>query len=414
MKSGSSRTAALVWAAVMIAVLSSTLTLLFAGRGTGSQHWVSEDEYEMVARYRRLDEVRNILTKQYYEPLDEQQLVTGAIRGMTAAVKDVYTFYYTPEEMTRENENESGRYHGIGVLIEQNQEGYIEVLKVYPGTPAETAGLQAGDIIVGVDGSFIGETGGKLYDDAVALIRGEENTRVSLTILRAGERLEISVLRADVNVSYVDYTMLDDGIGYVAISQFTGDAADKFQEAIAYFRAQQTRGLVIDVRNNPGGLLNQVNSVADSLLPEGLIVYVQDRDGKRNDYYSDAAMYDVPLVVIVNEMSASASEILAASVQALGRGKVVGLTTYGKGVVQSLISFEEDGAGIQLTTASYYDADGRSIHGVGVTPDVEVALDGERVPLTPDPISDSQLSKALEVLEEEIEQKNEEAPQQAG
>ena len=160
--------------------------------------------------------------------------------------------------------------------------------------------------------------------------------------------------------------------------------------------------MIIDVRNDPGGLLTTVNRIADSILPEGVIVYIQDREGKRTDYYSDENYSDLPLVVLVNDMSASASEILAASVQALNRGKVVGTTTFGKGIVQTLISFDEDGAGMQLTTSSYYDANGRSIQGVGVVPDYEIPLDGERVPLDPDPVSDNQLKEGLRVLEEII------------
>ena len=184
----------------------------------------------------------------------------------------------------------------------------------------------------------------------------------------------------------------------MSITQFTGDAAERFAEALEYYESQNAAGMVIDLRNNPGGLLTDVLEIADSILPEGVIVYTQERDGHRTDYYSDAEMCDLPLVVLVNDMSASASEILAASVQTFDRGLVVGTTTYGKGIVQSLLTFEEDGAGMQLTTSAYFAGDGTSIHGVGVTPDIQVALEGERIPLTPDPVSDNQLAAALEAL----------------
>lgn len=397
--------AALIWGGVMIAVVASTLTLVLAGARSGGDHWVSAQEYEAVQRYSRLDRVRDILMSQYYQPLDEEALVTGAIRGMTAAVGDVYTFYYTPEEMQRENEDEQGRYHGIGVLIERSEEGYIEIVRVYDGSPAELAGLKVGDLIYSVDGQLVGGLRGQSYEDGVKRIRGEENTTVRLGVLREKETFELDVMRADVNISYVSYELLDDEIGYVAISQFTGDAADRFDEALGYFKGHNAKGMVIDLRSNPGGLLTEVNRIADRILPKGIIVYIQDRDGVRTDYYSDEDMYDIPLVVLVNSRSASASEILAASVQALERGKVVGMTTYGKGVVQTLKTFEEDGAGIQYTTASYYDAKGRSINGVGVTPDVEVALDGERVPVRPDPESDNQLATALETLRGEMDER---------
>ena len=405
MKNRPIRIVALIWGAVMIAVLSSTLTLALTGGKVGGEHWVSAEEYESVERYRRLDQVRDILMTQYYQPLDEEALLTGAIRGMTKAVGDVYTFYYTPEELKRENEDDQGRYHGIGVLIERSDDGYIEIVRVYADSPAELVGLKVGDLIYSVDGQLVGGLRGQNYEDGVKKIRGEENTTVRLGVIRDKETFEVDVMRADVNVSYASYQLLDEDIGYVSISQFTGDAADRFDEALGFFKGHNVRGMVIDLRSNPGGLLTEVNRIADRILPKGIIVYIQDRDGVRTDYYSDESMYDIPVVVLVNRMSASASEILAASVQALDRGKVVGVTTYGKGVVQTLKTFEEDGAGMQYTSSSYYDAKGRSINGVGVVPDVEVALEADRVPLDPDPEGDNQLAAALEVLKQEMQEK---------
>ena len=402
MKSNRWRTLTLIWGAVMIAVVSSTLTLLLAGRpgafASGGMRWVSQDEYERIRRYEKLDEVRDTLMTQFYKPLEEDALVLGAIRGMTGAADDLYTFYYTPEELQSYNESSEGLYHGIGVLITMTEEGYIEILRVYPGTPAEDAGLRAGDLITAVDGVPIEGSDGKAYDEAVEHIRGEDGTQVELTLERDGQTFTQSVYRADVTVSYINYQMLDNGIGYVAITQFTGDAQKRFAEAIDFFRANGAKGMIIDVRNNPGGLLDQVVAIADSILPEGLIVYMQDRSGARADFYSDDKYYDVPLAVLTNGNSASASEILAASVQAFDRGKVVGLTTFGKGIVQTLITFGEDGSGMQLTTASYFDGAGRSIHGTGVTPDIEVALELDSVPLDPDPVSDNQLSAAIAAL----------------
>ena len=405
MKKGSARVFTMIWAAVMIAVLSSTATLLITSRVGGREdatHWVSSDEYDTIQRYSRLESIRQTLMTDYYKELDDSSLMLGAIRGMTESIGDPYTFYYTPEEMTAANEDTEGLYHGIGVLVQGNEEGFIQVLRVYPGTPAEQAGMQVGDLVVAVEGVPISSDDGRTYNEAVKLIRGQDGTKVSLTVRRGDQTIEMELSRATVNISYAEYCMLDDGIGYISISQFTGDAAERFKEALEYFRAQNAAGIVIDVRNNPGGLLDQVVSVADSLLPSGVILYVKERDGTRMDYYSDEQMIDLPVAVLVNQMSASASEILAASVQAFGRGPVVGVTTYGKGIVQTLINYEEDGAGLQLTTSSYYDALDRSIHGVGVKPDVEVALEIERIPLEPDPVSDNQLAAALEAVKEQI------------
>ncbi len=402
MNNGNLRKLALVWGALMIAVISSTVTLVVSGRlgrGEGeSQRWVTEAEYETIQRYSRLDEVRQTMLRDYYRELDDDTLVLGAIRGMTGAVDDPYTFYYTPEELKRENEDTAGAYFGIGTLLQNTAEGEIEIVRVFPGSPAEAAGLHTGDVILAVDGNAVTGADGRSYLDAVRRMRGGEGSQVTLTVRRDGERMAIPVIRGDVKISYASYQVLPGNIGYINISQFTGDASQVFHEAIDAFKKQGVTGLVVDVRNNPGGLLDQAVSIADTLLPKGLIVYTQQRDGSRQDYYSDAAYYDVPLAVLVNGMSASASEILAGSVQALGRGTVVGLRTYGKGVVQSLQTFREDNAGMQLTTASYFDALDRCPQGVGVQPDIEVALEGSTLRPEPDPQSDNQLAEAIRAV----------------
>lgn len=399
MKNSNLRVIALVWAAVMIAVMSSTATLLISGRAAQSQmsdeRWVSQDEYETLQRYSRLEEVRQTLLRRYYQDLDEDELVLGAIRGMTGSIGDPYTFYYTPEEMTRTNENQAGMYHGIGTLLQNSADGTIEIIRVYPDSPAEAAGLRAGDVILSVDGEAVSGADGRSYNDAVNRMRGEDGTPVALSVLRDGETLTFTVVRGDVSISYASWRVLPGSIGYISLAQFTGDASEGFHQAIAEFREAKVAGLVIDLRNNPGGFLDQAVSIADAILPQGVIVYVKEKDGTRQDYYSDEDYYDVPLAVLVNEQSASASEVLASAVQAFGRGTVVGMNTYGKGIVQSLQTFPEDGAGIQLTTSSYYDALDRCPQGVGVQPDVEVALVGESVPLEPDPESDNQLAEAI-------------------
>lgn len=402
MKNSKLRVMALIWGALMIAVISSTATLLVSGRlgheGGQTQRWVTQAEYDTIQRYSRLEEVRRSLMKDYYKALNEDDLVLGAIRGMTGATGDPYTFYYTPEELKRENEDTVGAYFGIGTLLQSTAEGEIEIVRVFPDSPAEAAGVHTGDVILAVDGVAVTGADGRSYLEAVRRMRGSDKTQVTLTVRRGGERMAIPVTRGDVKISYASYQVLPGNIGYINIAQFTGDASQVFHEAIDSFRAAKVGGMVIDVRNNPGGLLDQVVSIADAILPKGLIVYTQQRDGKRQDYYSDASFYDVPLAVLVNGMSASASEILAGAVQALGRGKVVGLKTYGKGIVQSLQTFQSDNAGMQLTTASYYDALDRCPQGVGVQPDVEVALEGQTIPAEPDPVSDNQLAEAIALL----------------
>lgn len=403
---------AVVWMLVIVAVASSALTaLVLSGSDGGSAlRVVGEDEYEIIDRYRRLDEVRATLVNEYYQPLDEDELVLGAIRGMMSAVGDPYTFYYTADEMTAANEEFGGVYHGVGMLVQLTDDGAIEVARVYEDSPAEAAGVRMGDRIVAVDGVEVSGESAQTLNEAIDRIQGEDGTTVVLSVQRDGEILDLEVMRAEVSISYVEYQIINGDIGYINISQFSGNDVEGFQEAMSALQAAEVSGVIIDIRNNPGGLLTDVVEIADALLPEGLIAYVEDGHGNRTEYTSDADYWDVPLVVLVNGMSASASELLSAAIQDYDRGTIVGTTTYGKGIVQTLITFAEDGAGMQLTTASYYSPSGRSIHENGVEPDVTVELSEDCDLTVPSPNleNDNQLAAALEALQARIDAASEE------
>ncbi|HIS85784.1 MAG TPA: S41 family peptidase [Candidatus Faecivicinus avistercoris] len=403
---------AVVWMLVIVAVASSALTaLVLSGSDGGSAlRVVGEDEYEIIDRYRRLDEVRATLMNEYYQPLDEDELVLGAIRGMMSAVGDPYTFYYTADEMTAANEEFGGVYHGVGMLVQLTDDGAIEVARVYEDSPAEAAGVRMGDRIVAVDGVEVSGESAQTLNEAIDRIQGEDGTTVVLSVQRDGEILDLEVMRAEVSISYVEYQIINGDIGYINISQFSGNDVEGFQEAMSALQAAEVSGVIIDIRNNPGGLLTDVVEIADALLPEGLIAYVEDGHGNRTEYTSDADYWDVPLVVMVNGMSASASELLSAAIQDYDRGTIVGTTTYGKGIVQTLITFAEDGAGMQLTTASYYSPSGRSIHENGVEPDVTVELSEDCDLTVPSPNleNDNQLAAALEALQARIDAASEE------
>lgn len=403
---------AVVWMLVIVAVASSALTALVLSGSDGSSalRVVGEDEYEIIDRYRRLDEVRATLMNEYYQPLDEDELVLGAIRGMMSAVGDPYTFYYTADEMTAANEEFGGVYHGVGMLVQLTDDGAIEVARVYEDSPAEAAGVRMGDRIVAVDGVEVSGESAQTLNEAIDRIQGEDGTTVVLSVQRDGEILDLEVMRAEVSISYVEYQIINGDIGYINISQFSGNDVEGFQEAMSALQAAEVSGVIIDIRNNPGGLLTDVVEIADALLPEGLIAYVEDGHGNRTEYTSDADYWDVPLVVMVNGMSASASELLSAAIQDYDRGTIVGTTTYGKGIVQTLITFAEDGAGMQLTTASYYSPSGRSIHENGVEPDVTVELSEDCDLTVPSPNleNDNQLAAALEALQARIDAASEE------
>lgn len=399
---------AIVWLLVMVSVVASAVTLLASGKSSERTRWVSREEYEMIERYARLEEVRARLTEGYFQEVSEEALMTGALKGMMASVEDPYTFYYTPDEMQKHQQQSGSAYKGVGLLIQNNSDGYIEVIRVYAGGPADLAGVQVGDLILRVDGAAVSGSGPQTLNEAVALMKGEDESEVMLTVLRDGAQHELAVVRGEVAVSNVSWQLLENRIGYINIFQFTGDDVTGFEAALEGLQAQDVRGLVIDLRNNPGGILDDVVAIADKMLPEGVIVYTQDREGKREDFYSDEACIGLPMTVLINDMSASAAEIFAAAMQDYDRATLVGGKSYGKGIVQTLIQFEEDGAGMQYTSSSYFTPSGENIHGVGVTPDILVDEEDGYVSYSgiPDLENDVQLQVAVDVLLKEMKEEN--------
>ncbi|MEF9972316.1 MAG: S41 family peptidase [Clostridia bacterium] len=402
---------AIVWMVVLVAGISSAVTMALCGvfdpgrevRGSAGDQ-ASQDEYRMIERYRRLDEVRTELTNNYYVKLDEDELTLGAVRGMLASVGDPYTFYYSPDEIVKMNQHTQGYYEGVGVLLSSDKEGQVVVLRVFEKTPADEAGVLAGDVITEVNGQAVTAKTSKDLSEAIGAIRSAEakDGLIFLTIHRGGEILTIGVGSATIEVTRVEHEMLPGNVGYIVIYEFMGDDATAFHAAVKALKAAGATKLILDLRSNPGGLLTDVVAIADELMGEGLIVYTEDRYGRRKEYFSDAEKWDVPIAVLVNGMSASASEILAGALQDTGRAKVVGETTFGKGIVQTVIPFREDGAGMQLTTALYYTPSGKSIHGVGIVPDKVVPLDGENYTTYSGAnlAGDSQLRAAYDLLTE--------------
>ena len=377
---------------LIVAMSASTLTLLFTGMRP-----VAPDTGEGALS--RAEEILAIVEGQYYQDVDEETLETAAIDGMLAALGDPYTFYYTNEAYTAMNEETTGQYSGVGMLVGEAADGTLAVLRVFHGSPAEEAGIEAGDVLYAIDGVPVNGEDPLGLGQASALLKGDGSAMVDVDVLRDGGTLSFTLTRGEVNINYVEYSILGGNVGYLSIYQFTGDDVTGVKEAISAFQQAGVTALVVDVRSNPGGLLDDVVDICDMLLPEGLIVYTEDRQGAREEFYADAEYWDVPMAVLVNGGSASASEIFAAAVQDTGRGVVVGETTFGKGIVQTLYSFPE-GDGVQLTTAAYYTPSGRSIHGQGVTPDIEVSLaaDASVVFHAPDAKTDAQLKAALEAL----------------
>lgn len=393
---------------VTVSAASCSFTLSMCSEAIGvpeGKHIISEDEYQALKRYERLDQVFQILNEYYYTEVDEAVLLTGAVRGMMNSLGDPYTFYYTPEEMAESNEHQEGVYEGVGMQILGSIDGDMIVTRTFKGSSAYEMGVRAGDKIVAVNGQPVSAETVQAMNEAVDMIKGKRGTTVTVTFERSGTLIDFLLERRSVNMNRVEYAMLDGGIGYIMLYEFMGDAVEGFEEAVDALKKQGMKGLVIDVRSNPGGLLDAVVDICDILLPKGTTVYMEDRTGYRETFYSDAKMLGLPLVVLVNENSASASEILAGAVQDTEVGTIVGQTTFGKGIVQVVIPFQNDGAGLQLTTATYYTPAGRCIHGSGVVPDVIV--DNEEYDFTiseVNPEQDLQLNAAIEILKKEIDQ----------
>lgn len=348
-----------LWLMLLVAIVASGFILI-------------QSAGKILQRYSRLEEVRQTLMEEYYMEVDEETLINGAIEGMLSAADDPYTFYYTPDEMAEHNQEMGAGYCGVGLLVQNNANGAIEILRVYKGSPADNAGIQAGDLIVEINGCAVSGESVQSMNEAMDLLCGENGTSVQMDVVRDEKTLHFQMVLDTVEIDNVTWRMLEGNVGYINIFQFSGNAVDGFETALAELQAKGAQSLIVDVRNNPGGLLNDVVAIADDLLGEGLIVYTQDRQERRQDYYSDAEQCDLPLAVLVNENSASASEILATAVQDHQRGAVIGQKTYGKGIVQTLITFQSDGAGMQYTSACYYTPSGRNIHGEGVIPDIQV------------------------------------------
>ena len=349
-----------------------------------------------MAKIRQIEKTLDTYyVEDYAKELAEELMYTG----LAAGVGDPYTYYLSADSLAEQMEKNSGHFVGIGVEIYAGDDGYIVVSSVTPGGPAEAAGILAEDKITEVDGESIT---GKTAADVSALVKGEAGTDVTLTIFResTGEVLEKTVTRQDIQVKTVSWRMMDDNIGYIAITNFRENTYSQFKEALDMLEAEGMEKLVLDLRNNTGGLVKSAHEIGEELLPEGIMVYTMDKDGNREDTLCDDVYNDVPLVVLVNGNSASAAEILAGAIQDTGRGQLIGTTTFGKGLVQRLFTLP-DGSGLNVTIQKYYTPNGTSIHGVGITPDYEVELPEEYAQQTNIPAeADTQLQKAVEVLSE--------------
>ena len=353
--------------------------------------------------YKKIEEktsvLQNIIDRYFLFDEDMTKVEDGIYAGMMNGLGDPYTVYYTKEEYKALNEDTEGKYSGIGAMVSQNPNTkIITIVKIFDNSPANDAGLKVGDIIYKIDGE---EVAGTDMDILVKTkIRGEEGTSFKMTVLRGDDRkeVELDLTRRSIEVETVAGKMLDNNIGYIAVSQFDAVTSEQFKSNIESLQSQGMTKLIVDLRGNPGGFLDQVVDMLDYILPEGLVLYTEDKYGEREEYYSDGSHeLKIPMVVLVNENSASASEVFTATFRDFEWGKVVGKTTFGKGIVQNVLPLG-DGTAVKITTQHYYPPSGYDLHKVGIKPDVEVDLN-EGAKIGTD--SDNQLSTAIDILKNE-------------
>lgn len=340
----------------------------------------------------KLNAIDSVLESFYFGDVDDETAKDNIYKAYLSSYGDKYTMYYTADEYKALKESTNGKFYGIGAVCQLSGEGGVLLVDVYDNGAGYQAGLRSGDRVVNVDGRDITDME---LSSAVALIKGDKGTSVTLEVIRGTERLTFSAVRDAVEAKTVSYTLLDNNIGYLSISQFEEVTTKQFKAAVEDLQSQGMKGLVIDIRNNPGGLLDTVVGMLKYMLPDGLIVYTEDKQGNRKEYKGqDNDEFNLPLAVIVNGNSASASEIFAGAIQDYGKGTIIGTQTYGKGIVQTVKPLT-DGSAIKFTIAKYFTPKGQDIHGKGVAPDMVVEYDT-------DADVDTQLDAAIKNVEAQI------------
>ena len=329
-----------------------------------------------VKTVQKLNYLEELIDEEYLDEKDESSLREGLYAGLLAGLKDPYSTYYTAEQYKELNTSNEGSYVGIGAVLQKDDTGGAKIIQLYEGGPGEQAGLKKGDVIKAVDGADVTD---KETSDIAAMVRDSEKDSVMLTIQRENEEKtrDVKVEIRDVEIQTVSHEMLSGDTGYIRISEFSEVTSDQYKKAVADLKEQGLKKLVVDLRDNPGGLLTAVCGVLRQILPEGRIVYTEDKNGKMEEETCDGKNeLDMPLAVLVNGNSASASEIFAGAVKDYGIGTIVGTTTYGKGVVQTIQPLT-DGSAVKITIAKYFTPKGNDINKKGITPDVEAELSGD-------------------------------------
>lgn len=370
---------------VIVTIIGTTMFQITLG----NKVIISKDLYESYAKYNKLLGLEELIQEGYYKEVSGNNLVDGALKGLFEGLNDPYSQYYTADEFESLKEQTSGSFVGIGVYIGVNPENNkLTIISPIEGSPADKAGIKSGDIVLKVDGESV-ET--KKIDDVIKHIKGKENTNVSLTVQRKAEELSFDIKRETIVTKSVSNEVMDNNIGYLRIKSFDENTYKEFKKNLSALESKGVKGLVIDLRDNPGGLLDVCVDIADDLIGKGTIVYTKDNTGNKEYYKSDDKQVDMPIAVLINGGSASASEILTAALVDNNKAIAIGETSFGKGLVQSVKGLK-DGTGYKLTTAQYFTPNGDYINGKGITPKIKETNENQ------------QLKSALEYIKKEIKQ----------
>lgn len=400
-KKFSLRQVAVIAAVAVILSIFATAAVFYMINSINTRYVIGFDaktvRYENVNKF---NQVRKILKDDYYQKVDENMLIEGAVSGLAESLKDPYTVYFTKDQMKAFMEKSEGSYVGIGVTVNTDTNGFLTVIEPFENSPAKQVGIKQGDKIVKVDDTDV--TAVRDENMIISMIKGTENTKVKITVYRPGEDkyLQFDIVRKRIKASNIKSEIMEGNIGYIKLVMFDSEIAKYFKNDLNKMLGKGIKGLIIDLRDNPGGSYEQVVEIADGLLPEGMIVYTEDRDGSKQVKLSNKAGLDLPLVILTNGNSASASEILAGAVKDNARGTLVGTKTFGKGLVQEL-RLLDDGSGIKVTISRYFTPSGVSIHGVGIKPDIEIDVSSEykNLPVSQIPRNkDIQLQSAIEAV----------------
>ena len=389
------------WTGINVACLATNSQILITNKESADDGEGAVLDADTVSKINELTAYTKLY---YYDDIENEKLQDGLYTGLIDGLGDKYSVYYNEEDYQALQISTTGQYYGIGAGLSQDKDTMVvTVNKVYEGTPSESAGLLKDDVIVSVDGT---EAASMELSELVKLIRGEKGTTVHLEIYRPSteENLSFDVERQDITLPSVSHKMFEDGIGYVHIDSFETETATQFEEAVKDLEDQGMKALIIDVRYNPGGMVTAVVQILDDILPEGTVVYTEDKNGNRQDYTSSGDTYlDYPIAVLINGESASASEILAGAIKDYQYGTLIGTTTFGKGIVQTIFPLE-NGDAVKLTTAKYFTPNGNYIHGVGIEPDIELEYEYlDKDATSYDEAYDNQIQKAIEVLKDKIQ-----------